>query len=131
MPRTKVLLLLAWLQLATSCQSVPSCAEYRAYFLPLETNLVVQDQGEPGNWIDFKGYNPQNGKNEACFHRGGFFIYIAERTELGDTLVKQKGQAWYLLKKRKFAIKFEIACDSQGENAPFKPDTIYKSKQTR
>jgi hypothetical protein len=131
MHRIKILLLLPWLKLATSCQSAPSCAEDRAYYLPLETNLVVQDQGEPGNWIDFKGYNPQNGKKEACFHRGGFFIYIADRTELGDTLVKQKGQAWYLLKKRKFAIKFEIACDSQRENAPFKPDTIYQSRQTR
>jgi hypothetical protein len=126
--RTKLFLLLCWLKLATSCQSLPSCAEERAYFLPQETNLVIQDQGDPGNWIDFKGYNPQTGKPEACFHRGGFFIYIADRTELGDTLVKKKGQAWYLLKKKKIAIKFEVKCNPQEENTPFKPDTIYQSR---
>ena len=105
---------------------MPTCEEYKASFLAKEAQLVLQVNKSVGREIDFKGYEPVTMKSVTYNDTGGFYIYIIEAAEIGDTLVKKKNQTWFVLKKRKFNLKFDTQCAGE-EYLKHRTDTLKKA----
>ncbi len=60
--------------------------------------------------IDFRGYEPITTKPVVYDDGGGFYISIIEAAELGDTLVKKSNETWFILKKKRVNLKFNVHC---------------------
>ncbi|MGI4736298.1 MAG: hypothetical protein ACRYG7_14065 [Janthinobacterium lividum] len=109
-----------------SCFLMPKCEEYKASFLGKETDLVIQVNKSVGRELDFRGYGPITKKPITYNDTGGFYIYMIEATELGDTLVKKSNQTWFILKKKNINLKFDVQCDGE-EYLKHKIDTLRKA----
>ncbi len=104
---------------------MPKCEEYKTSFLGKEINLVLQVNKSVGREIDFRGYEPVTTKPVAYDDAGGFYVNIIEAAELGDTLLKKSNETWFVLKKKKYNLKFGVQC-KDDEFLKIEPDTLKK-----
>ena len=66
------------------------------------------------------------------YDMGGFYIHVKNAIALGDTVVKQKGQSAFLIKKRSYDLLVDCACDEVGPTdeygyGPITTDSLTKS----
>ncbi len=109
-----------------ACQEVGPCEKAKEFFLGKETNLVIQDKGIVGNVLDIKGYEPETKRNIRYQDTHGLYVFIRDSTELGDTLLKHKNETWFLLKKKKYNIKFGMSCNG-NEYLQTMPERLEKN----
>jgi len=75
-----------------------------------------------------QGYNPITKKPATYNATEGFYIQVKNSLELGDTLFKDKSATWFLLKKKRINIKFEMKCNGESY-LESKPDTLAKTSK--
>ena len=113
--------------LMTSCQEVLPCEAYKKWFFNKEVVEVVTDKGPEGNYFVITGFDPISHKKVVSDDLDSFYIWVKARMDVGDTLVKTKGNAAYLIKKKKINIWIEICCENGSD--VFKTDTLRKNNK--
>ena len=71
---------------------------------------VVTDKGPEGNYFLITGFDPASHKKVVFDKMDSFFIWLKERTAIGDTLVKIKGNASFLINKKESNIIISYDC---------------------
>ena len=85
---------------------------------------VVTDKGPEGNYFLITGFDPASHKKVVFDKMDSFFIWVKERTAIGDTLVKIKRNASFLIKKKESNIIISYDC-GDGKDT-FQTDTLSK-----
>lgn len=110
---------------ASSCYKLQPCTEYRKRFFDKEVQVVVKDKGPQGNSFHIKGIEPVRLIEVNYADVDGLYNFIWNSLEIGDTLIKHKGNDNFLLKKKSFNLLVKYNCDG-GVTGIIKPDTLEK-----
>ena len=115
---------LTLLFLATSCYKLHTCQVHKKRFYAKETNIIVLDKGPRGNSFTVKGLNPITGESAIYTDGDGIYNYVYNNLNLGDTLIKTKNNATFLIKKRASNITITYNCANGNYRGGSKLDTI-------
>ena len=119
------IIMLSFLSINAACTH--TCKEGQEEFLELaDCNIVITENKSLGRNLNIKGYNPDTNSYVNYDETKGLLIFVYEAIVIGDTLFKPKKSDFFLLKKRRFNIKFHSACGENGECLGIKQDTVSK-----
>lgn len=108
--------------LLTACQHSESCEVYKRRFNKLEADVIVKDKGPDGRVCFLKGIHPVTHKPVFFYDEGGFYIAVKDLIDVGDTLVKVKGNAIFLIKKVRSNVELDYPCgDGSNHDIYYKP----------
>jgi hypothetical protein len=123
--KTKSFLYILIVTSMSSCYNLPPCTEYRKRFFDKEVCAVVTDKGPQGNSFHIKGFEPTTSFQIDYADVDGLYNFIWDRLEIGDTIIKSKGNDRFLLKKELINISIQYNCEG-GMTGVIKPDTLKK-----
>jgi hypothetical protein len=87
--------------------SCNNCYDYKRHVETLDYKFVITDKSKDNRYIEFKGYDRK--KNKILFNEGEVWG-IYDSVEIGDTLLKKKGEADLVLIKKDTTIVFPFMC---------------------
>jgi len=86
-------------------------------------SIVITNTGPIGRLVDFSGIDT-NSRNKAYYEdEGGMYLPMKEIVQIGDTLIKRKGETDFLLKKKNLIVKFKFDC-FENQSYGFTIDTL-------
>jgi hypothetical protein len=109
---------------AASCYKPSTCQVYKKRFYSKETNIIVLDKGPIGNVFIVKGLNPITSEETVYTDIDGIYNYLYNNLELGDTIIKTKSSATFIIKKKKSNILIAYNCLNSVHTGVGKLDTI-------
>jgi len=86
-------------------------------------SFVIKNTGPSGRIVDFSGVDINTGKKVYYEAEGGMYLEMKQIVQIGDTLIKRRGQTGFLLRKKDFIIKFEFDC-FENQSYGFAIDTL-------
>lgn len=110
---------------ASACTREQPCVIYRKRFFKKSVNEVVVDKGPEGRHFLITGFDPVSHKKIVFDEIDGFFIGVKALMSIGDTLVKTKNNASFLIKKKDINIIASYDCKGI-DSLVFKTDTLSK-----
>ena len=102
--------LLVFTIIMTSCQERTTCQVYKKRFYSKETSIIVLDRGPRGNGFVIKGLDPITRKATSYADVDGIYNYVYSTLEVGDTLIKTRNSANFIIKKRNTNILLSYNC---------------------
>ncbi|QKG56161.1 hypothetical protein GKZ68_05585 [Hymenobacter sp. BRD128] len=102
-----------------------TCNEVKnEFYMGRACNIVVESNRSTPRNMEIYGYNPENNSKEKYVADGNVYIELISALEVGDTLIKNNDEPFFILKKKQFAIKFGMNCGSRNEFAGVAIDTL-------
>jgi len=101
---SKIIKLLLFVLLFAACNN---CYDIKRHVETLDYKFVVTEKSKDNRYIIFKGYDRK--KNKILFIEGEVWG-IYDSVEIGDTLLKKKGEADLVLIKKDTTIVFPFMC---------------------
>jgi hypothetical protein len=101
---SKIITFLSFLFLFTACNN---CYDYKRHVETLDYKFVITEKSKDNRYVEFRGSDKN--KNKIIFNEGevwGIYDYV----EIGDTLLKKKGEADLVLIKKDTTIVFPFMC---------------------
>jgi hypothetical protein len=86
-------------------------------------SIVITDTGPVGRIINFSGIDINTGNKSYYIDESGMYLPMKQIVQIGDTLLKRKGQTDFLLRKRDFIVKFKFGC-FENQSYGFVIDTL-------
>ena len=104
MNKSRIICALLLLMLLSSC-SKNDDQKYAQILADEECNLVIEVP--PGNsvWFKAEGYNPVTKKKEICKTHNRWWNMFADEIDVGDTIVKKKGELIFSIHKNDTIIR--------------------------
>jgi len=104
----KVFVFLSFLILVSSCEK-PDCNQVKQAYYPDEYNLIVEQANIDLTWIKIQGQTPlTNKKTNIMVHNN--WIVNSNEVEIGDTIVKRKGDLVLTIHKKDSIITHNWYC---------------------
>jgi len=102
-----------------------TCNEVKnEFYMGRACNIVVEGNRSAPRNMEIYGYNPKSNSKEKYVADGGVYIELISALEIGDTLVKNNDEPFFILKKKESVIKFSMRCNSENEFAGTVVDTL-------
>lgn len=105
----KIFICLSTLFFILSCGQV-DCSGYTKMLSAEECNIVVESQPTNSVWFKLKGYDPNTQKPKICASSNRWWNLYANEIEIGDTIVKRKGELTFTIRKKDTIINHEWKC---------------------
>ncbi|MGD1318693.1 hypothetical protein [Chryseobacterium sp. 2R14A] len=91
--------LILFLALTISCEK-DSAKEYAKILANEECNLVVEVPPTNSVWFKVKGYHPETKEEIICKTHNRWWNMFADEIEVGDTIIKKKGELIFSIHKK-------------------------------
>ena len=85
--------------LIISCEK-NSDKKYSQILANEECNLVVETKPTNSVWFKVEGYNPKTKEEMTCKTNNRWWNMFADEIEIGDTIVKKKGELIFSIHKK-------------------------------
>ena len=98
------------------CNSCTDCKKWRDNLANDECALVVlQRPNIKDNFFNFRGVNPTTGKACDCVSETSYrwWDLYADKIEVGDTIIKRKGELIFYIHKKDTTLSFNWECDGK------------------
>ena len=128
--KNKLFLILIFCEIIISC--FPSnCKENEQKAKNRECMLIIKDQiSSSSPYLNAKGINPFTKEECKCKDEGRWWVQYAKYMEIGDTLIKKKGELIFSIHKKDTILSFEWgSCSERNQFVPAKmPQHLEKYK---
>lgn len=105
----KIFISLITLFFVFSCSKV-DCSKYTKMLSQEECNIVVESTPINSVWFKVKGYDPLTHQSKICKTNNRWWNLYAEEIEIGDTIVKKKGDLLFVIHKKDTIINHKWKC---------------------
>ena len=121
----KKLIVIPFLLLILSCNQKPNCELFLNLRKNSECLMIVEsrDWGTSGN-LAMDGRNPYTNENCDCNEQNRWWAIYRNEINIGDTIIKRKGELTFNIHKKDTIISHEWECDGKT----FHPDGTIKSE---
>lgn len=121
----KKLIVISFLLLIYSCNQKPNCEAFLRIDRDSECLMIVEsrDWGTSGN-LAMDGRNPYTNEKCDCNEQNRWCANYRNEINIGDTIIKRKGELTFNIHKSDTIISHEWECDGKT----FHPDGTVKSE---
>ncbi|MBS7332111.1 MAG: hypothetical protein KIG88_00760 [Weeksellaceae bacterium] len=121
----KKLIVIPFLLLIYSCNQKPNCEAFLRIDRDSECLMIVEsrDWGTSGN-LAMDGRNPFTNEKCDCNEENRWWANYRKEINIGDTIIKRKGELTFNIHKSDTIISHEWECDGKT----FHPDGTVKSE---
>jgi len=121
----KKLIVIPFLLLIFSCNQKPNCEAFLRIDRDSECLMIVEsrDWGTSGN-LAMDGRNPVTNEKCDCNEENRWWANYRNEINIGDTIIKRKGELTFNIHKKDTIISHEWECDGKT----FHPDGTVKSE---
>ncbi|MBF0597067.1 hypothetical protein [Faecalibacter rhinopitheci] len=121
----KKLIVIPFLVQLISCNQTPNCNAFVDFYRESECFLLVEKKywGTRGN-LAMEGIDPFTQKKCECNEQNRWWANYRKEINIGDTIIKRKGELTFNIHKNDTIISHEWECDGKT----FHPDGTVKSE---
>jgi hypothetical protein len=121
----KKLIVIPFLLLIYSCNQKPNCEAFLRIDRDSEClKIVKKEQFITAATLGFKGVNPYTNEKCECNDNNRWWYLYRDEINIGDTIIKRKGELTFNIHKRDTIISHEWECDGNT----YYPDGSIKEK---